>query len=423
MARVYYSLYDRMLSPVRLYGGFRKVKAARGAAGVDGQSIEDFAEQLDSNIAVLVNELEDKSYRSFPVRRVQIPKPGGKGVRELGIPAVRDRVIQQALLGILQPTFDPEFHPSSYGYRPGRSAHQAITKATMFIRKYEMNWVVDMDISKCFDTLGHEIIINAFRKRITDGSILDLLRMFLQSGVMTDEGWQATEIGSPQGGVISPLIANVYLDAFDQFMRGRNHRIVRYADDIVIFTRSKSAAENACKQAALFLQRQLDLSINQEKTHIVHSDMGVRFLGVEIFSRFTRIQGGKLCQFKDKVRGITRRNSPVNLEKVIADLNPVCRGFANYFRVANCSKVLTRLSKWIRRRLRAKQLSLWKKPQRLHRRLRQLRYKGEFKFMKMRSWRSSASALASMALPNKYFGELGLFDLASVRTGISVSVQ
>ena len=422
MARVYYSLYDRMLSYERLHEGFLRVKSAKGAAGVDRQTIEDFAEDLEQNIAILVKELREKTYKPLPVKRVEIPKAGG-GKRLLGIPSVRDRVVQQALLEILQPVFDPDFHPSSYGYRPGRSTHQAISKAAMFIRKYELGWVVDMDISKCFDTLDHDIIIGAFRRRITDGSILKLLRMFLESGVMTGQSWQATEVGSPQGGVISPLISNVYLDAFDRFMMGRKHRIVRYADDILILSRSKSAAVNAQEQATLFLEKRLKLAVNQQKTHIVHGDEGVRFLGVVIHTKYTRIQEDKIGRFKKRVKGITRRNSPVNLERVIEDLNPVCRGFANYFRIANCSKLFHRLAKWIRRRLRAKQLALWKKPGRLHRRLRQLGYTGSFESIKMSSWRNSASQLASMALPNKYFRELGLYDLASVRTGIPVSLS
>jgi RNA-directed DNA polymerase len=361
MAKVYYSLYDRMLSEERLHRGFLRVKSARGAAGVDGQSIEDFSENLVQNLAMLVKELKDKTYRPQPVKRVEIPKTGG-GKRSLGIPSVRDRVVQQALLEILQPIFDPDFHPSSYGYRPGRSAHQAISKAAMFIRKYELCWVVDMDISKCFDNLDHDIIIKAFRRRVADGSILKLVGMFLESGVMIGQNWQATEVGSPQGGVISPFIANVYLDAFDQFMMGRQHRIVRYADDILILTRSKSAAVNAQERATRFLERELKLTVNRQKTHIVHSDEGAKFLGVIIHTTHTQIQKDKVTGFKEKVRRITRRNSPVNLEKVVKDLNPVCRGFANYFRIANCTKLLHRLAKWIRRRLRAKQLALGRSP-------------------------------------------------------------
>lgn len=420
MASVYHSLYDRMLSEERLRGAYLKVKFNGGAPGTDGQTIEDFGLDLSGNIAMLITELRVKSYQPKPVKRVEIPKDGG-GIRELGIPAVRDRVVQQALLEILQPLLDPEFHPSSYGYRPGRSAHQAIAKATLFIRQYDRRYVVDMDLLKCFDTLDHELIISALRKRIRDGSILGLVRKFLQSGVMTESGWKTTEQGSPQGGVISPLLANVYLDAFDRHMKNCGQRIVRYADDILILTRSKRGAENALNQASKYLEGELKLTVNRQKTEIVHSDYGVKFLAVVIYTDYTLIQERKVSRFKSKVKKITRRNSPINLAQVISDLNPVLRGFANYFKVANCGEVFRKLMKWIRRRLRAKQMSLWKRPQRMHRRLRQLGYQDEFRRIKMNSWRNSASIQASLALPNKYFAELGLFDLSGIRVGVTDS--
>jgi len=422
MVKNWYSLHDRMLHRQSLARAFKKVKSAKGSAGIDGQTIKEFAESETANIDQLLTELREKSYEPQAVRRVVIPKPTG-GERQLGIPAVRDRVVQQALLEILQPIFEPEFHPSSYGYRPGRSSHQAIAKATMFIRQYERKWVVDMDLSKCFDTLDHGLILGSFGRRIKDGSILALLEKFLKSGVMTGQGWQASEVGSPQGGVISPLIANVYLDAFDQFMMKRGHRIVRYADDILILSQTKRAAMNALEVAGGYLEKELLLTVNREKTHISHSWKGVKFLGVLIHSTITRIQRDKIKSFKAKVKAMTRRNSPVNLDKVVKDLNPLLRGFANYFRIANCTKEYRKLSSWIRRRLRAKQLKLWKKPRKLHRRLRQLGYTGEFDAIKMNSWSNAASPLSHYALPNKYLHEeLGLFDLGAVSTGISVSV-
>lgn len=416
MAKKYYSLYDRMLHEKGLLQAFAKVKSNKGKPGIDGQTVEGFAAQLPEEIARLANELRDKSYRPQPVKRIEIDKPDG-GKRLLGIPAVRDRVVQQTLLNILQPIFDPEFHPSSYGYRPKRSSHQAIAKASLFIRRYQLKWVVDMDLSRCFDTLNHDRILKSFRRKIADGSILELLQKFLHSGVMTTEGWQANQEGSPQGGVISPLIANVYLDDFDQYMKSRGHRIVRYADDILILTRSKSAARNAFNIARNYLEGELLLTINEHKSSIVHSSQGVNYLGVMIRTSYTRIKREKIRAFKDKVKRITQRNSPVNLEKVITDLNPVCRGFANYFRVANCKTEFKALMQWIRRRLRAKQLNLWKKPKRLHRRLRQLGYQGEFMAIKMSSWHNSASNLAHYSMPNSYFRKLGLFELDSVQTG------
>jgi RNA-directed DNA polymerase len=415
--RIYYSLYDRLLDCRALARAFEKVRRAQGAPGVDGQTIRDFESGLMEELTRLAHELRTKTYQPQPVRRVTIPKPGG-GERNLGIPAVRDRVVQQVLLDILQPIFDPEFHPSSYGYRPGRSCQQAVAKATLFIRQHHRRWVVDMDLSKCFDRLDHDLIVASIQRRVRDGSMLDLIRMFLESGVMIGGEWEATEVGSPQGGVFSPLIANVYLDAFDQEMKRRGHRIVRYADDILILCGSKSAAQRAQQVATEILEGRLRLTVNVEKTHVVHASQGVKFLGVQIGLTWTRIQDKKVLQFKEKVRGITRRNSPVNLEQVIADLNPVLRGFANYFRMANCKGAFAELTVWIRRRLRAKQLALWKRPSRLRRRLRQLGYQGDFTGMRMRSWRSSRSHLASWSMPNAWLASLGLFDLSTVETGV-----
>ncbi|MCK4842919.1 MAG: group II intron reverse transcriptase/maturase [Methylococcales bacterium] len=414
--KVYYSLYSRMLNLDALYRGYKKVSRAKGAAGIDGQSLRDYAKDLDNNLTQLQHELQTKQYRPQAVKRVEIPKADG-GVRLLGIPAVRDRVVQQVLLDILQPIFDPDFHPSSYGYRPGKSCHDAISKATMFIRKYNRRWVVDMDLSKCFDRLDHEVIIASVQSKVTDGSILRLVKLFLNSGVMVGKHWVASNIGSPQGGVISPLLANIYLDAFDQEMKRCNHRIVRYADDILVLCKSRAAAENALTSATKILEKDLKLTVNTEKTHIAHSDKGVKFLGVEIGSQFTRLQEKKLNGFKQKVRQLTKRNTGVNLIEIIRRLNPVLRGFANYFSIANCRRAFKALSGWIRRRLRAIQLKLWKKPTRLHRRLKQLNYKPPFKFIKMKSWRNSNSPLACYAMPNKWFDELGLYSVAEVETG------
>lgn len=415
--RTYYSLYDRLLDRRALARAFEKVRRAKGAPGIDGQTIGDFEADLLGELMRLANELRTKSYQPSPVRRVSIPKPGG-GERHLGIPTVRDRVVQQALLDILQPIFDPEFHPSSYGYRPGRSCQQAVAKATMFIRRYGLKHVVDMDLSKCFDRLDHGLILSSIRRRVTDGSILNLIQMFLVSGVMADGVWEATELGSPQGGVASPLIANIYLDAFDQEMMRRGYRIVRYADDILILCRSRRSAEHAINVAVGILEGDLKLTVNRDKTHQTHVSHGVKFLGIIIGRVHTRIAPEKVAAFKAKVKAITRKSSPVNLAKVITDLNPVLRGWANYFRMANCTRLYRELAGWIRRRLRAKQLALWKKPDRLIRRLRQVGVQGDLPKMRMTAWRTSRSSYASMAINNGYLADLGLFDLASIRTGV-----
>lgn len=419
--RIYYSLYGRLLSKQALLAGYQRVRRAKGAAGIDGQSLRAFEARLGEELDNLLRELKEKRYRPLPVKRVTIPKPDG-GERLLGIPAVRDRVVQQTLRTILEPLFDPDFHPSSYGYRSGRSAHQAISKASLFIRRYRREWVVDMDLSKCFDTLNHDLIIDSFRRRVSDGSVLNLLRLWLESGVMIGSEYQPTTLGSPQGGVISPLIANVYLDRFDQFMKSRGHRIVRYADDILILCASQSAAANAQRVATRYLEHDLKLTVNATKTHLTHSDAGVKFLGVEIFTTYTRIQEKKVRALKAKVKHITRRNTGHNLAGVIRELNPVIRGFVNYFRIANCRRELTKLMGWIRRRLRCIQLKHWKKPAKLHRRLKQLGYQPPFKYIKMTSWRNASSPLASFAMPNRWLhDDMQLVDMASTTVGITVS--
>lgn len=414
--RVYYSLYGQLLNKERLYKGFKKVWKAKGAAGIDKQSLSDYASNLSDNLDQLVSELKTKQYQPQPVKRVEIPKEGG-GVRLLGIPTVRDRVVQQALNDLLTPIFEEQFHPSSFGYRPHRSCHDAINKATMFIRRYGLQHVVDMDLSKCFDKLDHEIILTSIHKRVTDGSVLELINQFLKSGVMVDGYWQQTELGSPQGGVFSPLIANIYLDAFDQEMKKRGHRIVRYADDILIFCRSRAGAENALVQATKILEKELKLTVNETKSHIAHSDDGVKFLGVEIGSQYTRIQAKKLVEFKKKLKQMTKRNGGKPISEVIKSLNPVLRGFSQYFRIANSSREYSKIASWLRRRLRSIQLKLWKKPKRLHRRLKQLGYKGPFKLIQMSSRKNARSPLASYAMPNQWFNDLGLVNLESLKTG------
>ncbi len=418
--RKYYSLYGRLLDNQMLQAGFKHVKRAKGAAGIDGQTLSAFESNLSKELDNLLLELKEKRYQPSPVRRVIIPKEGG-GERMLGVPTVRDRVVQQALRNILEPIFDPDFHPSSYGYRKGRSCHHAISKASLFIRGYDRDWVVDMDLSKCFDTLDHHIIIEQFRQKVSDNSVLKLLLAFLESGVMVGDSHEVTTKGSPQGGVISPLIANIYLDNFDQLMKSRGHRIVRYADDILILCRSESAARNALKVASSYLESELKLTVNVTKTHIAHSSEGVKFLGVSVFKEYTRIQEKKVTSLKAKLKHMTRRNTGSNLLEVISELNPVLRGFSNYFRIANCSRELKMLMGWLRRRLRCIQLKQWKKYKKLHRRLRQLDFQGKYYRFKMSSWRNSSSEMAHRAMRNAWFhDEMGLYDMSEIDVGIIV---
>jgi len=414
--RVWYSLYDRLLHADALNAAFKKVKSSNGAPGIDGQSCKDFALNQAEEIAELLSELRTKTYRPSPVKRVELMKEDG-GVRLIGIPTVRDRVVQQALKAVIEPIFEPQFHDGSYGYRPKRSAQKAVAHAIELMRERGLEQVVDMDLSKCFDRLNHDLILKAVKRSITDGSILALIRMFLESGVMKYGELSPTEIGSPQGGVISPLLANIYLDDFDQTMKTRGHEVVRYADDILIFKGSRKGAENALKVATEVLEKELKLTVNQRKTHLASLDEGVAFLSFIIYRSYTLIKESKVDGLKAKLKLATRRNTPVNLEKVIRDINPILRGFVNYFKLANCKTVLQNVMSWLRRRLRAIQMKLWKKPAKLHRRLRQLGYKGEFKRIKMASWKNAACQQAHMAMPKTWFKEQGLYHPPQLESG------
>jgi RNA-directed DNA polymerase len=302
----YYSLIDKVYSRKNLERAYQAVRANKGAPGVDGQTVDAYGENLEAELDTLHLELKTGTYKPMPVRRVEIPKPDGSK-RPLGVPTVRDRVVQQALLNVMQPIFDPEFHPSSYGYRPRRSCQQAVAKAERFMNQYGLRYVVDMDLSKCFDRLDHELILQGINRKISDGSVLRLIRQFLEAGVMKDGVYEETEVGSPQGGVISPLIANIYLDHFDQTMRSRGIRIVRYADDILVFARSLRQAEKYKRIAFGILEDELRLVVNREKTQITSVHKGVPYLGFVIHRRYVSIDLKKIKAFKDTIRKLTPR--------------------------------------------------------------------------------------------------------------------
>lgn len=416
MMKKWYSLIDKVYNTNNLYKAFKAVKSNKGAPGVDGETVADFEANLEENIEIIHHELKTDTYRPREVRRVYIDKPNGEK-RPLGIPTVKDRVVQQALLNILQPIFDPSFHPSSYGYRPGRSCQKAVAKAERFMNKYGLEYVVDMDLSKCFDTLDHELIIKAVNRKISDGKVLRLIKSFLKSGIMNSGVFHETEEGSPQGGVISPLLANIYLDYFDKKMMANNIRIVRYADDILIFAKTKWEAGKYKALAIKVLEEELRLKVNKEKTHIASVDEGVAYLGFIIYRKYVTIHPKRIKRLKDKIRKITPRNSGRNIETMINQLNPILRGWVNYFRIANCKKILQDLMQWIRRRLRMKKMREWKSWKGLHKQLRRMGYKGEYKKISIYRWRNSNSPLINMALPNKWFNELGLYDITKVQVG------
>ncbi|MCD6565397.1 MAG: group II intron reverse transcriptase/maturase [Bacteroidales bacterium] len=415
--RKWYSLIDKVYSRPNLLEAFDKVKRNKGSktSGIDRVSVKEFREHLGDNLSQLHDELKSGTYKPQAVKRVYIEKEGGSK-RPLGIPTIRDRVVQQALLNILQPIFEPEFHPSSYGYRPGRSAHHAIAKAERFTRYYGLDHVVDMDLSKCFDTLDHNLIISSVNEKVSDGKVLNLILSFLKSGFVEDGKLNPTEIGSPQGGIISPLLTNIYLNRFDHYMKDKGIRIVRYADDILIFAETKSQSGNYRAIATKFLEEDLKLTVNTKKTHLTNLDKGIPYLGFVLRSFGVSVSEKSIKKFKDKVRKLTPRNQGRKLYYYIDELNLLLKGYSMYYRVALSKRVFRNLMSWIRRRLRMMIMKSWKSWKGLHKQLRRMNYKGSFEKISVTCWRNSNCQLLHMALPNTWFDEKHLFNMERVKT-------
>lgn len=346
-----HSLIDKVYAMPNLLLAWEKVRANRGAGGIDGQTLKQFEAHLVDNLQELHRVLREGKYHPLPVRRVYIPKSDGSE-RPLGIPAVRDRVAQQAALQVLQPVFESLFEDCSYGFRPGRSAHQAIAKIGE-LRVQGYGHVVEVDLKSFFDTLDHELLVARVAEEIADGKVLSLIRGWLTAGVL-EEGVVRTQIaGTPQGGVVSPLLANIYLHAFDREMVRRGYRVVRYADDLVVMCKSPKKARRALEVVQQLLTRDLKLTLHPEKTRLTSFREGFEFLGFHLYYRFKKPRAKAIAGFKDKVRHATRRQRPASLDTVIADLNPVIRGWGNYFRGANWKVSAEETDAWIRMRLRS----------------------------------------------------------------------
>jgi group II intron reverse transcriptase/maturase len=349
--RKWYSLYDKVYALPNLERAWEKVRQNKGAGGIDRQTIASFERNKEQELWELHRLLREKRYRPHALRRVYIPKANGEQ-RPLGIPTIRDRVVQQALLNILEPIFEPLFHDHSYGFRPQRDTHQAIAHVRKAVSEGK-EWIVDVDIRKYFDTVNHELLIDAVNEEISDGSVLRLLRMFLESGVMENGVRMATEEGTPQGGVISPLLANIYLNRFDWEMAKAGYDVVRYADDFVVLCASEQEAQRAYEAVRSIIEGKLRLRLHPEKTRIVHHREGsFDFVGFLVHRRYLWPRIKSLDKFKDRVKFLTRRQQPQNAQEVIRDLNYAVRGFGNYFRVADVKGLFEDLDGWIRMRLR-----------------------------------------------------------------------
>lgn len=373
--RKWYSLYDKICTARNLWRAWKRVEANDGAAGCDGQTVAQFASKPRELLRHLRQELRGKTYAPRPVRRVTIPKPDG-GERDLGIPCVRDRIVQLAVVQVLEPIFDPQFSRFSHGFRPGKGCQTALEIVDQALC-YGYTWVVDLDIRRFFDTVDHEVLLAAVAEQIADGSVRHLIRAFLRSGVLVapDADPEATEEGTPQGGPLSPLLANLYLHAFDQALRAQRIPLVRYADDVVLFATSRQEAEAYLAVARLVLEGPLKLTLHPTKTRVVSIDEGVTFLGF----RYVRDRSGRLqkevraealARFRARIRALTprhanqrrrsvRRVTPAwlrqhrRLRHTIAEVNQYLRGWAAYFTHARTSYNWGReLDQFVRRRVR-----------------------------------------------------------------------
>jgi len=359
--RKFHSLMGQVLDLRRLRAAYEAVRSNRGEPGVDGVTVEAFGEQLEANLEALVVELRAKTYRPQPVRRVWIPKPDGDQ-RPLGIPAVRDRVVQQAVLQVLEPIFEADFSSHSHGFRPGRSTFSALRELYGQVRDGHV-WIVDVDIEKFFDEIPHEPLIEAVAERVADGSVLWLVRLFLEA--LIQDGYRVVrpKAGTPQGGVVSPLLANIYLARLDRVLEAEGISFVRYADDVRLNSRTEAGAQQALKRTGAVLQ-ELGLRLSTRKTKLVRLSQGVDFLGYRLIRQKGHlnvyITPKALERFRQEVRRLTRRTAGKSLRVMVSRLDRYVRGWGEYFKRAQAAGVFDRHDRWITRRLRAFKAKRWR---------------------------------------------------------------
>ena len=367
---------DRMMREA-----FKAVRRNRGASGVDKVSVEMFEENLEANLAALKRELKQGTFVPKPLRRKWIPKDAkGKKLRPIGIPAVKDRVAQEVVRRLLEPIFEPLFHENSFGFRPGRSCHMAIERVLSY-HEAGFHVTLDADIAGFFDNIPHKLIVDTVAEEVADGNILNLLKKFLAAGVMENGVFKPTTIGTPQGGVVSPLLANVVLNKLDRRLEEAGYRFVRYADDFVIVCKSRPQAE-AALDLVTKVMTELGLSLSAEKTKIASYGKGYEFLGFRLSSQSRTMRTKSLEKFKTKVRDLTRRCNNLDA-RVIEKLNQVIRGTANYFATnfSTCVKLFQKLDKWIRMRIRC--MKFKRKSERDNYRLRQGTFDKKLGLLKM----------------------------------------
>ena len=407
---------ERMLSRKNMFSALKRVRKNGGSPGVDGVTVEELSEQLRRQWPRIKEEIQAGKYKPQPILRVEIPKEGG-GKRLLGIPTVIDRLIQQALMQVLQSDWDKTFSNYSYGFRPGRSAHQAVAQAQTYINS-DYKWVVDIDLEKFFDTVNHDVMMVRVKRWVSDRAILKLIHRFLAASVSVEGNLEKRRAGCPQGGPLSPLLANLLLDDLDKELERRGHHFVRYADDCNIYMRSQRAGERLMVSITKFLSKKLKLKVNESKS-AVDRPWNRKFLGFTVTSREKekrrKVSEPAIKKLKRNVRAITRRTRGRNIQTIINELSKYLLGWRAYFGFAQVKSPIIDLDKWIRRRLRCYLLKQWGR-----RGYRELRRRGvtvKLSWYTFKSahgpWRLSKSPALSYALPGRYFTSLGLVSLAN----------
>jgi len=409
-------LMEAVVERENMVRALRRVAANKGAAGVDEMSVQALKGYLKEQWPGIKEQLLAGTYQPQPVRGVEIPKPGGKGTRQLGIPTVVDRLIQQAIHQALQPIFEEEFSESSYGFRPGRCAHQAVLKAREYVASGR-RWVVDIDLEKFFDRVNHDVLMARVARKVSDKRLLGLIRRYLEAGIMREGVVSARTEGTPQGGPLSPLLSNILLDDLDKELERRGHAFCRYADDCNMYVRSQRAGERVMASVTRYLAKRLKLKVNCDKS-AVERPWKRKFLGYGMTRhRQPRIAiaAASVERFKAKARERFHEGRGRSLSWIIAELGPMVRGWVNYFRLAEVKGVLEDLDEWLRHKLRALVWRQWKRP---YTRARNLMKRGVEKVRAWQSatnghgpWYNGGAAHMHQAFPTRLFTQLGLVSL------------